>query len=1136
MEHCSKRIEELVRGKGGEVELLNDENDYLIKQLLKNVIEIVKLTNRLSTNCLYESRVDDMSNDEQVKKIQRDLLKTVHDLLLYSSNEKTKSSITWELNGDYLTLANNYHIISNTLDEIFTRSKDCFRFFHVKDKEASMLACKSSKLEENFLPEFASSPREYGPHRGAGKSADSDSEEEKDDNAEGRTNTDRNPNDTKSKEPNLHERTGDDEERVNTFQLIFQSNILHVQSESEESSTEKGNEKKTKKEMNKNSKKRRPSKRKVKSEENPQMIDSLSPFRNRSRKIQFAWLHLINNYVTFFIPRLTVKHNRLAELERGFVEGVKCLQSYIQKKRKVLRYRELFKGNNLKNISCGDILEEIFEEDDMGDAAEGTMVVVKAPHSCSSSEDSSEELTVTPEWLTSPPDEYFFWKMLKRLDKDINKYGPQFSNLGHPYNYEINDMINRYHEWDESVSPFVKVTPELQKPVQLSEKECKIISNEGELVEMVHTIKEKCSKMSLSLVVNYKNTYRGFTSLILVGTEECDYIIDTLHMFEQMHELNEVTTDPNILKILYKSKNITPVMQKDFSIYFVNIIDISICSDFLSVRNSLPYLVHNYFHVSVNSAGHGLNALTRPLSPDMVHNLRTPFHYLYYLFEYVKTDLYFNYIFAHYRRAGHAQGGGEGEMGSVGAMGAVGAVDPMDAMGSVDPMDAMDAVDAMDTLQRMLDQDGPPPSNVYVHFENIKFEDTSEEEQKYGEEIIRKVFRESNKMCLLEYKVKDVCDVEKTKEKIKTIIKTSYYNSTSCDNLIENILVWREKLAKRNDESPDSIINIHTIISIILNMPTSISSLKNNIIPMSNHMSENLETLFEIIIKSNMKKKTNPQFYRNFIQNEKSNICDCTSEQELNSVQRPFPREAQRGVGGDDVDGTDETNGILIVPPRMHFQSISEGAQREVHPPDDEEDAAEDGGGDGVGDDVGDGVVNDVGNDVGDDPCCAPRSRCDGRDNEQEAREEGGTPTVSAPDQTFTLERTFFGNDESDEEASKKHKTLGSKNGKYENYALLSSLLSYVKEKNQEMCKTSEHPEKEKNVKTEKEGAQMQKQRTIYKSAKRQLPHDVANNSSGQKKIKQTQHQSYNQQYNIKNRKGLYSKNILSEMNKKWNV
>ncbi|KJP85391.1 hypothetical protein AK88_04964 [Plasmodium fragile] len=1109
MENCSKRIEELVRGKDGEVELPNDENEYLIKQLLKNVMEIVILTNRLSTNCLYESRVDVMSNDEEIKKVQKDLLKTVHDLLLYSSNEKTKSSIMCETDGDHLTLPNNYHVISNTLYEIITRSKDCFRFFYVKDKEASMLACKSSKLEETFPPEFASSPRECESQRGGNEPIDdSDSEEEENDNTKGDTNAHSNNNDTKSsKDPNLHARTGEEEERDNTFQLIFRSNILHVETESEESSTEKTNEKKTKKEMSKNSKKRRlsSSKRKMKSEENPQMIDRLSPFRRSSRKIQYAWLHLINNYATFFIPRLTVKHNRLTDLERDFVEAVQCLQSYIQKKKKVLQYRALFNGNKLRHINCGDIFGEIFQEDEVGNAVGGTMDEVKTLHSCSSSGDSSDELTNTPERLTSLPNEYFFWKMLKRLDKDINKYGPKFSNLGNPYSYEINDMINRYHEWDESVSPFVKVTAELPKPVQLSEKECKIISMENELIEMVHTIKAMCTKLSLSLVVNYKNTYRGFTSLILIGTDKCDYIIDTLHMFEQIHQLNDITTDPNILKIVYKSKNVIPIMQKDFSIYFVNVVDIFICSNFLNIRNSLDYLVHNYFHVNVNSAGHGLHALTRPLSPDLVYHLRMPCHYLYYLFEYIKTDLYFNYIFAHYRRADHAQGGGEEEM------------DVMDAV------DEMDAVDAMDTLQRMIDQDGPPPSNIYVHFENIKFEDISVEEQKYGEEIIRKVFRESNKMCLLEYKVKDVCDVEKTKDKIKTIIKTSNYSSTTCDTLIENILVWREKVAKKNDESPDSIINIHTIISIVLNMPTSISSLKNIIIPMSNHMCENLETLFEIIIKSSMKKKTNPQFYRSFIQNEKPDICECSSEQELNCVQGVFPREEQGGLGGDEVDETGEIgegvvgDGILIVPPRMHFQSISEGVQREGHPADEGEEGDADSDGNS------------------DDDCYAPRSTCDGGGNEEQAREEGGTPTISAPDQTFTLERTFFGNDESDEKASQELKTLGDKEGKYEKYALLSSLLSYVKEKNQERCKTSEHPEKEESVKTEKGGVQMQKQMTSYKSVKRQVPHDVAKNSCGKKKIKQMQHQSYNQQYNIKNRKGLYSKNILSEMNKKWN-
>ncbi|GAW82590.1 exosome complex exonuclease RRP6 [Plasmodium gonderi] len=1163
MDHCSKKIEELIKGNIDKGEIESNEKSYLIKGLVKNIIEIVKLTNRLSTNCLYGNKLDAMSNDAEIKNLQNDLLKAAYDLIFYSSSEKTKSMITCDCENGYLTIANNYHIISATLDEIFTRSKECFRFFNIQNKDTPILTCKNSKIldkhftrnssqnnEQNYCTNFLSSNvDEQVQEKEEKKKQKIDRDFEEETQKGGRyTRSSNNSNVTpfiedKKEQPTMfindqnsiiitpHTRIGEaeekeveEEEERNAFQLIVNAKILKVQSESEDSSLDKkcqsNKGKKVKKEIDKTYKKKSTPNAKIKNEENIEIRNDMNPYKYISNKTQNSWLHLINNYATVFIPRVIFKYNKLTDLEHDLVEAVKLQEGYIKKKQKVLNLWSRFNCGKLRHVSCEEIIRDIFQEDPLGydspseeeeqtaqmgqsgqmgnpgksrdqsesknrDTNNGSLGEMARPYSpCSSSD-------CVVENYSSPMDDDFFWKMLKKLNKDINKYEHKYSFLNHPYRYEINDIINQYDKMDQNISHFVKVNSELHKPMDINKKVYKIIYNKIQLEKMVNIIKKDCDQVSLSIVVNYKNTYRGFTCLILIGTKDIDYIIDVLNMYEDMHILNEITTDSRILKILYKSENILSFLQKDFSVYFVNIVDIFVCSNYLNIKNSLPYLVHNYFHVSVNSAGQGTNLLKRPLSPDTVHNLRMHFHYLYYLFEYIKTDLYFNYIFSKY-------GGIDAEDTTEHINRA-----NLDLQINQDEKDVQkEQLHLSETEERIVQtasikqEESKGKRNIYVNFENIRFSGISEEEQKYGQEIIRTVFTDSNRICLLQYKIKEVCDVKKTKDQIKTIIKTSYYNYTSCDNLIENILTWREKLAKKNDESPDSIINIHTIISIILNMPTSISSLKNNIIPLSNIISENLEALFEIIIKSNIKKKKNLHFYQNYIQNEKSQPYDKNEEAEINSMKFPFLHEVENSIS------TYTSKDILIDPPKMHFQSISEGAQQEE-------------------------ILRPHRDDM-------HSSSNDGCNTNPKECNEAGENLTSNVDEVFTLERTFFSNDKNGESIKNEFRSHGSRDIKYEHYAQLSSLINYVKKRKWDVRKVFEESKQVEEVKKE-DVDEIEKEKNIDKNTKRQLPENPAHRDANQKKIKQVKHKSYVQEYNIKNRKGIYSSNILTEMNKKWN-
>lgn len=50
---------------------------------------------------------------------------------------------------------------------------------------------------------------------------------------------------------------------------------------------------------------------------------------------------------------------------------------------------------------------------------------------------------------------------------------------------------------------------------------------------------------------HFFRSYQGFTCLMQISTRKEDYIVDTLLLRDELHLLNEVFTDPKILKVNY---------------------------------------------------------------------------------------------------------------------------------------------------------------------------------------------------------------------------------------------------------------------------------------------------------------------------------------------------------------------------------------------------------------------------------------------------------------------------------------------------------------------------------------------------------------------------------------------------------
>ena len=67
-----------------------------------------------------------------------------------------------------------------------------------------------------------------------------------------------------------------------------------------------------------------------------------------------------------------------------------------------------------------------------------------------------------------------------------------------------------------------------------------------------------------------------------ISTREEDFIIDTLRLRDELEELNEVFTDPEIIKVFHGAESDIVWLQQNFNLYIVNLFDTFHASKVLS--------------------------------------------------------------------------------------------------------------------------------------------------------------------------------------------------------------------------------------------------------------------------------------------------------------------------------------------------------------------------------------------------------------------------------------------------------------------------------------------------------------------------------------------------------------------------
>jgi len=109
----------------------------------------------------------------------------------------------------------------------------------------------------------------------------------------------------------------------------------------------------------------------------------------------------------------------------------------------------------------------------------------------------------------------------------------------HPYRYEI-----RHINYPQRMFQFATPIP----PTPLDQTPFTWVATPVDLSTMLDTLRN-ATEIAVDLEHNSYRTFGGFLCLMQISTRDQDWVVDTLALREELTELNEILTDPNIVKV-----------------------------------------------------------------------------------------------------------------------------------------------------------------------------------------------------------------------------------------------------------------------------------------------------------------------------------------------------------------------------------------------------------------------------------------------------------------------------------------------------------------------------------------------------------------------------------------------------------
>ena len=132
---------------------------------------------------------------------------------------------------------------------------------------------------------------------------------------------------------------------------------------------------------------------------------------------------------------------------------------------------------------------------------------------------------------------------------------------------------NLVKQGDQEKVSSLKVPDEAQKYGLLADTPFTFVDTEEVLMEVVEKL-AAAKEIAIDLEHHSVRTYLGITCLMQVSTREEDFVIDTIALKKKLGDaLRGVFDNPDIVKVLHGADHDVEWLQRDFSLYIVNMFD-----------------------------------------------------------------------------------------------------------------------------------------------------------------------------------------------------------------------------------------------------------------------------------------------------------------------------------------------------------------------------------------------------------------------------------------------------------------------------------------------------------------------------------------------------------------------------------
>ncbi len=113
----------------------------------------------------------------------------------------------------------------------------------------------------------------------------------------------------------------------------------------------------------------------------------------------------------------------------------------------------------------------------------------------------------------------------------------------HPYRHEIRNI-----SYPSYMFRYAEPIP----PKSFTDTPFAWVSSPEEFASMLEKLRG-APEIAIDLEYHSYRSYTGFVCLMQISTREGDWIVDTLSLREELEALNEVFTDPNVVKVWHSS-------------------------------------------------------------------------------------------------------------------------------------------------------------------------------------------------------------------------------------------------------------------------------------------------------------------------------------------------------------------------------------------------------------------------------------------------------------------------------------------------------------------------------------------------------------------------------------------------------